>query len=246
MSIEQARSWIARSSRIVGFTGAGISTESGVPDFRSPGGVWSRNRTVYFREFVSNRDDRVEYWRQKAESWPDMRNARPNAGHLAFVTLEQQGKLPCLITQNIDGLHQRAGSSPDLIVELHGTTVEATCLTCGDRISMDEAVGRVQAGDAAPECRACGGFLKPATISFGQAMPEEAMRRAAAAAAACEVFLAVGSSLVVQPAASLPLLARQQGARLIIINRDPTPLDDMADAVIHSEIGEVLPVLVGG
>lgn len=245
MSVDQARRWIANSSSVVGFTGAGISTESGVPDFRSPGGVWSRNRTVYFQEFISNRDGRVEYWRQKAESWPDMRNALPNAGHRSFVTLEKQGKLRCLITQNIDGLHQRAGSSPDLVVELHGTTVEAMCLSCGDRISMDDAVARVLAGDAAPECRLCGGFLKPATISFGQAMPEDAMRRATAAASACEVFLAVGSSLVVQPAASLPLLARQRGARLVIVNRDSTPLDGMADAVIHSEIGEVLPVLVG-
>lgn len=245
MAIEQVHGWIADSSRIVGFTGAGISTESGVPDFRSPGGVWSRNRTVYFQEFLSNRDDRVEYWRQKAESWPDMRSARPNSGHLAFVSLEKQGKLRCLITQNIDGLHQRAGSSPDLVVELHGTTVEAACLSCGDRISMDEAVSRVQAGDAAPECLHCGGLLKPATISFGQAMPEREMRRAAAAASACQVFLAVGSSLVVQPAAGLPLLAKQRGARLVIINRDPTPLDEMADAVIHAEIGSVLLALVG-
>ncbi len=246
MSVEQARRWIADSNRVVGFTGAGISTESGVPDFRSPGGVWSRNRTVYFQEFLSNREDRVEYWRQKVESWPDMRNARPNAGHLAFVTLEKSRKLRCLITQNIDGLHQRAGSNPDLVVELHGTTVEAVCLSCSRRISMDEAVGRVLAGDSAPECRECGGLLKPATISFGQPMPEREMQRAAAAAAACEVFLAVGSSLVVQPAAGLPLLAKQRGARLIILNRDPTPLDEVADAVIHSEIGQVLPVLAGG
>ena len=244
MSIEKARRWIAKSERIVGFTGAGISTESGVPDFRSPGGVWSKNRTVYFQEFLANRDDRVEYWRQKVLSWPEMRNARPNAGHMAFVSLEKQGKLACLITQNIDGLHQRAGNSPDLIVELHGTTVEAVCLACGDRVGMDEAVARVHAGDAAPECRLCGGFLKPATVSFGQAMPEEAMQRAAQAAGACEVFLAVGSSLVVQPAASFPLLAKQHGAALILINRDPTPLDQMADVVIHTEIGQVLPQLV--
>jgi len=244
VDLEPIRRWIARSKQIVGFTGAGISTESGVPDFRSPGGVWSRNRTVYFQEFISNREDRAEYWRQKVESWPEMRNASPNAGHQAFVSLEKQGKLRCLITQNIDGLHQRAGSSPDLIVELHGTTVKATCLSCGGSTPMDEAVARVIAGEAAPECRLCGGFLKPATISFGQAMPEEAMQRAALAARSCEVFLVAGSSLVVQPAAGLPLLARQQGARLIIVNRDPTPLDAYADAVVQSEIGQVLPVLV--
>ncbi len=245
MNLDQARSWIAASDRIVGFTGAGISTESGIPDFRSPDGVWSRNRTVFFDEFLRNREGRVEYWRQKAESWPGMREAAPNAGHLAFVALETQGKLRALITQNIDGLHRRAGQDPSLLIELHGNTLEAACLSCGQRIPMDEAVERVAAGDLAPECRSCGGFLKPATISFGQPMPEEAMRRAMAASMNCGVFLAVGSSLVVQPAASFPLLAKQHGARLIIINRTPTPLDEMADLVLHEAIGAVLPELVG-
>jgi NAD-dependent deacetylase len=242
--MEHARAWIAASRRIVGFTGAGISTESGIPDFRSPGGVWSRNRTVYFQEFMSRREERIEYWRQKVEGWPEMRVARPNAGHRAFAALEKMGKLRCLITQNIDGLHQAAGNSPEMVVELHGTSVEAMCLSCGDRIPMDEAVARVQAGDLAPECRHCGGYLKPATISFGQPMPEREMRRATAAAADCEVFLAVGSSLVVQPAAGFPLLAKQRGARLIIINRDPTPLDELADLVLREEIGQALPALV--
>lgn len=242
--LEQARAWIESSSRIVGFTGAGISTESGIPDFRSPNGVWAKNRTVYFDEFLSNRADRIEYWRQKAESWPAMRDAAPNAAHRAFVALEKQAKLRAMITQNIDGLHQRAGQDPALVIELHGTMVEAACLTCGRRFPMDEAVARVKAGDLAPECEACGGFLKPATISFGQAMPEEAMRRAAAASENCDVFLAVGSSLVVQPAAWLPLVAKRRGARLIIINRTPTPLDDMADVVFQEEIGAVLPAMV--
>ncbi len=244
MDLEQARSWLAAARRVVGFTGAGISTESGIPDFRSPGGVWSRNRTVYFDEFMRNRADRVEYWRQKFEMWPEMRDAAPNAGHRAFVALEKQGKLRAMITQNIDGLHRRAGQDPSLIIELHGTMLEASCLTCGESIPTDEAMARVAAGDAAPGCR-CGGHLKPATISFGQAMPEEAMRRATAASMTCDVFLSVGSSLVVHPAAGLPLLARQRGAKLIIINRTETPLDGIADLVLNQEIGVVLPDLVG-
>ena len=231
------------SNNIVGFTGAGISTESGIPDFRSPNGVWARNRMVEFDEFVSSRAGRVEYWRQKVESWPAMRDAKPNPGHLAFVELERRGKLRAMITQNIDGLHQRAGQSPEVVIELHGTTAHAGCLTCGHRIPMDEAVGRVQAGDPAPECERCGGYLKPATISFGQAMPEKEMARATAAARACDVFLAVGTSLVVRPAALLPLYAKQAGARLIIVNRTPTPLDEAADCVLRDEIGRVLPVL---
>ena len=245
MSLDLARSWVAASRRIVGFTGAGISTESGIPDFRSPNGVWARNRTVYFDEFLRNREDRIEYWRQKVESWPAMRDAAPNPGHLAFVELERLGKLAAMVTQNIDGLHQRAGQSPGLVIELHGTTVEAVCLSCGKRILMDEAVERVKTGEPAPECRDCGGYLKPATVSFGQAMPDEAMRRATAATAACDLFLAVGSSLVVQPAAGFPALAKQRGARLIILNRTPTPLDGIADAVLRGEIGVVLPQIVG-
>lgn len=244
MSVSAGREWIQRAENIVGFTGAGISTESGIPDFRSPNGVWARNRTVYFDEFVRNEDDRIEYWRQKAESWPDMRSAQPNPGHLAFVELARQGKLTVMITQNIDGLHQRSGLDPKLILELHGTTAEAACLSCGDRIPMDEAVERVAKGEAAPRCRSCGGLLKPATVSFGQAMPQDVLMQSQQAAQGCDLFLAVGSSLVVQPAASLPLVAKQSGAKLIIINRTETPLDDMADLVLRDEIGTVLPGMV--
>ena len=243
MSIEQGRQWIANARSVVGFTGAGISTESGIPDFRSPNGVWARNRTIYFDEFVRNEQDRIEYWRQKVESWPDMRDAQPNAGHLAFVELARRGKLRAMITQNIDGLHQRSGLDPALVLELHGTTTEASCLQCGDRISADEAVERVQGGEQAPLCRQCGGLLKPATVSFGQSMPQDVLRKAEEAAASCEVFLAVGSSLVVHPAAGLPLLAKRAGAKLIIMNRTETPLDEMADLVINDEIGKVLPEL---
>ena len=244
MSAETARTLVAGASRVVGFTGAGISTESGVPDFRSPNGVWAQNRIVDYREFVSSEEGRVEYWRQKTAGWPAMRDAQPNAGHHAFVALHRQGRLDALVTQNIERLHQRSGLPAAKVLELHGTTTEAVCLTCGDRITSDEACRRVEAGEKAPRCRLCGGFLKPATISFGQAMPHDVMLRAQAAAEACDLLLAVGSSLVVEPAASIPRIARQAGARLVIVNREPTPLDGIADAVVRGEIGAVLPELV--
>jgi NAD-dependent deacetylase len=245
MNFTEAVELIAKATRIVGFTGAGISTESGIPDFRSPTGIWAKNRMIEYGEFVSSRASRVEYWRQKVAMWPEMRDALPNAGHRALVELERQGRLRALITQNIDGLHQRAGQSCQNIIELHGTTTEALCLTCGSRISMDEAVRRVEDGQSAPECDDCGGILKPATVSFGQAMPAREMESALNACYDCDLFLAVGSSLVVYPAAALPELAKQNGATLIIINRTPTPLDGVADLVINEEIGKVLPQLVG-
>lgn len=243
MMLEQIAKLITNSSRIVGFTGAGISTESGIPDFRSPNGIWANNRIIEYGEFVSSRAGRIEYWRQKVAMWPEMRDAIPNAGHLAFVELERQGKLRAMITQNIDGLHQKAGNTN--VIELHGTTVEAECLTCGASISMDDAVARVEAGDLSPECELCGGLLKPATVSFGQSMPALAMKAAVEASQDCDVFLAVGSSLVVYPAASLPELAKQSGAALVIVNRTPTPLDDVADLVVNEKIGETLPKLIG-
>ena len=245
MNERAARELIAGASRIVGFTGAGVSTESGVPDFRSPDGVWARNRTVDFQEFVSSEAGRVEYWRQKTAAWPAMREAQPNAGHHAFVELHRQGRLLALITQNIERLHQRSGLPADSVLELHGTTTEAVCLTCGDRITSDEACRRIEAGERAPRCRACGGLLKPATVSFGQAMPLDVMARAQEAAETCDLMLAVGSSLVVEPAASIPRLAKAAGARLVIANREQTPLDGIADVVVRGEIGAVLPALVG-
>jgi len=245
--VAQAKTWIDAARSIVGFTGAGISTESGIPDFRSPGGVWARNRTVTYQEFVSSHEERVEYWRQKCESWAEMRLAEPNAGHHAFVDLERSGKLAAMITQNIDGLHQRAGLPASRVLEIHGTTVEVACLVqdCGYRVHSDVACKWVADGDPAPECPECGGHLKPATISFGQAMPREVLAEAERQSRACDLFLCVGSSLVVQPAALLPLIAKQSGARLILINRDPTPLDEAADLVIRGEIGAVLPAIVG-
>ncbi len=227
MTLGEARELIRKCHRIVGFTGAGISTESGIPDFRSPGGIWATNRTIQYAEFIHDRESRIEYWRQKVAIWPEMRKAQPNAGHRAFVDLERRGQLAALITQNIDGLHQRAGNTN--VLELHGTTTEVECLTCHARISMDEAVERINSGSPAPECDHCGGFLKPATVMFGQAMPAIAMQSATEACQKCELLLAVGSSLAVYPAASLPELAKRSGAALFIINRTPTPLDSIAD-----------------
>ena len=245
MNLDQAKHWIAAGKSVTGFTGAGISTESGIPDFRSPNGVWSRNRTVYFQEFMNNETDRIEYWRQKVESWPAMRDASPNPGHIAFVKLAREHKLIALITQNIDGLHQRSGLKADLVLELHGTTSKVTCLTCRDDISMDEAFERISQGELAPKCRLCRGLLKPATISFGQTLPMNVLHESRQAAQTCTVFLSVGSSLVVEPAASLPLLAKQAGAKLIIVNQSKTPLDRFADFVFRDNISQVLPQLVG-
>src|SRR5262245_37363696 len=242
MNFNQAVEMIAKSNRVVGFTGAGIPTESGVPDFRSPNGIWANNRIIEYQEFISSRAGRIESWRQKVAMRPEMRDAQPNAGHLAFAELERRGTLRAMITQNIDGLHQRAGCKN--VIEVNGTTVEAVCLTCGDRISMDEAVGRVEAGDPAPECDHCGGLLKPATVSFGQAMPAREMDLAVEACHDCDVFLAVGSSLVVYPAAALPELAKRNGAALVIINRMATQKDGIAGLVIYDELGQKMPRLI--
>lgn len=245
LTFQDAIELLWSATRIVGFTGAGISTESGIPDFRSPGGVWANNRIVEYQEFISSRAGREEAWRQKALTWPPMRDAQPNAGHLAFVELEKRGQLLAMITQNIDGLHLRAGHNPAKLIELHGTMMHAVCLSCRDEIPMDEAVTRVQSGELAPECHKCGGNLKPATVSFGQSMPERELNRAYDAADHCDVFIVAGSSLVVYPAAYLPALAKQNGAKLIIINRTETPLDEYADLVVREEIGMALPRLVG-
>jgi len=242
LNLTEAQKLIAESTRIIGFTGAGISTESGIPDFRSPGGVWANNRIVDYDEFIRYRESRIEYWRQKVAMWPEMRDAEPNAGHLAFAELEQRGKLLALITQNIDGLHHKAGSRE--VIELHGRTSEVECLTCHERLPMEAAVARIAGGDPAPDCDRCGGHLKPATISFGQSMQTPAFEQAVNACLNCDLLIAVGSSLEVYPAASLPLLAKKSGAHLIIINRTPTPFDQIADFVIHESIGLSLPRLL--
>jgi NAD-dependent deacetylase len=222
------------------FTGAGISTESGIPDFRSPGGVWSRHKPVYFDDFLASASKRREYWRLKFLVDQDIRVARPNAGHLAVADLVRCGKAGGVITQNVDGLHQASGIPADRVIELHGNTTYAACLDCGKRFELGPIHAAFERDESLPVCDRCRGIVKTATISFGQSMPPQAMARAEEATRACDLFLAVGSSLVVHPAAGFPARAKQNGARLIILNRDPTPLDPIADLVLHTEIGPTL------
>jgi NAD-dependent deacetylase len=229
--------------RGVAFTGAGVSTESGVPDFRSPGGIWSRYdpEEFAFPRFVSSAESRRKYWRWGLELYPHLLAAQPNAGHLALAELERRGKLHCVVTQNIDDLHRRAGSSD--VIELHGNAMTVGCLTCDRTFPRDEIHARLLSGDEDPRC-ACGGLLKPRTISFGQAMPETETRRAFAEARACDVMLVLGSSLVVYPAAELVPEAVEAGARVILVNLHPTPYDQIVSVVLRGKVGEVLPKLL--
>ncbi|MBF9197608.1 NAD-dependent deacetylase [Microvirga sp. BT290] len=229
-----------QDARIVaGFTGAGISTESGIPDFRSPGSPWMRNKPIPFQLFLRDPKARREAWRRKFTMDDLYRGARPSAGHVGFASLVASGRMPAVITQNIDGLHQEAGLAEDQVIELHGNGTFAKCLSCGRRHELDWVRYHFERDDDPPECMVCGGILKSATISFGQAMPEEPMRRAQRLTAVCDLFLVAGSSLVVFPAAAFPAFAKENGARLVIVNREPTPLDTAADLTIHAEIGEV-------
>ncbi|MCX8117203.1 MAG: Sir2 family NAD-dependent protein deacetylase [Desulfobacterota bacterium] len=234
--------WILSSKRVVIFGGAGLSTESGIPDFRSPGGVWDRYNPedFYYQNFISSEASREKYWQMATEMYEPMKRAQPNQAHLAIAELERLGKLDCIITQNIDGLHQKAGNSPEKIIELHGTALHVTCLTCKKRYDRDEIQERIRRGIKVPYCDECGGPLKPSTISFGQAMPEREMGEAYRRSSEADLFIVIGSSLVVQPAASLPLLAKRNGAKLVIINRDPTPYDHLADIVIHGQAGPIM------
>lgn len=237
-----AARWLAEAQAAVAFTGAGISTESGIPDFRSPGGVWARYVPVYFDEFLGSADARHEYWRQKSEAHRDFAAATPNAGHQALARWESLGRLAAVITQNIDGLHQLAGSRR--VLELHGTARQVACLDCQSRYDADPLVARFLATGAVPPCPSCGGpLLKHATVSFGQALPPDVLQEACALSKAAQLFLAIGSSLVVEPAASLPRLAAQHGARLVIVNREPTPQDATADLVIPDSIGQALAAI---
>jgi len=231
---------IERARIVAGFTGAGISTESGVPDFRSPGSPWIRNKPIPFEAFLRSAEARREAWRRKFTMDELYREARPSRGHLALASLVAGGKMPAVITQNIDGLHQQAGIPAGQVLELHGNGTYAACLSCGLRHELDWVRPRFEATGEPPPCSGCGGIVKSATISFGQAMPEEPMRKAQELASACDLFLAIGSSLVVYPAAALPVLAKRRGAALVIVNREPTDIDDLADLVIHGEIGPVL------
>lgn len=229
---------IRENDRIVVFTGAGISTESGIPDFRSPGGLWTRYRPIAFQEYLSSEAARVEAWKRRLEGWEQYKNAKPNLGHYFVHSLYAKGKLIGLITQNVDGLHGEAGLPHEKIVELHGSNRKVICLECGRSYDPDEIIRRLIGNFESPKCGACGGILKSATVSFGQAMPEDAMRRAQEWTDQAEVFIVMGSSLQVQPAASFPVVAKRNGAVLAIINREPGPLDEIADFVHHGGIGE--------
>jgi NAD-dependent deacetylase len=235
---EQVARWLASAHSAVVLTGAGISTESGIPDYRSPGGVWSKYRTVYFDEFLESAEGRYEYWRQKSEMHRDFGNAQPNAGHQVLARWEAAGRIRGVITQNIDGLHQVAGSRD--VLELHGTARQAACLDCAARYDINPLVESFLANDRVPDCPACSGRLKHATISFGQSLPPDVLMKAASWSREADLMLAIGSSLVVTPAADLPRAAKEHGARLVIINRDPTPLDEFADAVLSDSIGDTL------
>lgn len=234
---------VREAERIAVFTGAGISTESGIPDFRSPGGMWTKVMPIEFQDFVSSAEMRAEAWRRKFAMEPTFRAATPGRGHNAIAHLVRIGKVRHVITQNIDNLHQASGVAPDKVIELHGNGTYAHCLECGLRHEIDDIRGAFEETGAAPDCRDCGGIVKTATISFGQAMPEDEMLRAEAATLDCDLFLAIGSSLVVYPAAGFPLMAKRNGARLVILNREATDLDPFADLVVNEDIGTVLDPL---
>jgi len=244
-AVDLVRSWIAQASRVVVLTGAGISTDSGIPDFRGPQGVWTKNPAAEAQSTLQTylADPRVRQaaWRTRMAS--PMWSARPNRGHLALVALERRGKLHALITQNIDELHQIAGNSPDRTIEVHGTMRRAMCWSCGARQPMEDALARVRAGEDDPACRRCGGILKSDTISFGQALVPAVIDRAMQAAAEADLMLAIGSTLQVYPAAGVVPVAKESGARVVIVNDQATPFDAIADAVLRGPIGEVLPAI---
>src|SRR5438105_11342755 len=239
--IARLRELVEQAEMVVPFTGAGISTECGIPDFRSPGGIWTKMKPIDFGDFLASRDMRDESWRRRFAMQEQFGGAKPGRGHRALAALYKAGKIPGIITQNIDNLHQASGFLPGDVVELHGNTTYATCLDCAKRYELawvkehfDKQNGR------APDCPQCGGYIKTATVSFGQAMPEGPMRSAEQLTLSADLFLAIGSSLVVWPAAGFPLMAKRNGARLVIINREPTEFDDMADLVARHDIGAVL------
>jgi NAD-dependent deacetylase len=239
--IERVAALLRGGGPAVALTGAGMSTASGIADFRSPGGVWSRYTPVTIQEFLASEEARRRYWEYKRDTYAEFAGAAPNPGHAALARLEAAGRLAAVVTQNIDGLHQRAGSRR--VLELHGTNLRVDCLGCGrahDRAAIQE---RLLAGEAVPRCEACGGLLKPATVSFGQALPADVLTEAAELARTCGCLMALGSSLAVHPAAALPMVARRAGAALVVVNREPTPVDPFATVVIHGDVSRVLPAL---
>lgn len=237
-TVEEVAGWLREAKKGVAFTGAGISTESGIPDYRSPGGIWAQSKPVYFQEFLDSAEARYEYWRQKSVSHREFFDAEPNVGHQTLAKWEREGCLVGVVTQNIDGLHQIAGNKR--VLELHGTAREVSCLQCEARFEADALVQQFLEADKVPDCPHCRGLLKHATISFGQNLPTDVLASSIDLARAADVFLAIGSSLVVEPAASLPRIAAQSGAKLVIVNRDPTPQDAIANAVLSGSIGEAL------
>jgi NAD-dependent deacetylase len=246
--VTEVGGWIDRAERVVVLTGAGISTDSGIPDFRGPQGVWTRNpeaeRMATLDVYMTDPEVRRQSWRTRLDH--PARSAEPNAGHRALVVLEQRGKLDTLVTQNIDGLHHAAGSDPDRIVEIHGNVREVMCMECDERAPMERALDRVRAGEDDPPCRSCGGILKSATISFGQMLVVDDLRRADLAARRCDLLLAVGSTLSVYPIADMVPVAKSAGAVVVVVNGSETAMDHLADAVLRGPIGEILPLLVGG
>ncbi len=242
--VGQLREMLVAGNRGVVFTGAGISTESGIPDFRGPGGIWTKYRPIEFQEFLASKAAQREYWHRKFATHDAVVQAEPNQGHLAVAELVKRGRVSAVITQNIDGLHQASGIPADRVIELHGNTTYAHCLDCGREYDLEPIRQDFLAEEILPACELCGGVVKTATISFGQAMPEAQMQRANEETLACDLFLAIGSSLTVYPAAGFPALAKENGAGLVIINREPTGLDGLADLVIHAEIGPTLDATV--
>jgi NAD-dependent deacetylase len=243
--VDELKRMIAEARNVVAFTGAGISTESGIPDYRSPGGIWTKFRPIEFGEFMSSTEARRETWRRKFASDEVLRKATPNAGHRALARLVEQGRMTAVVTQNIDGLHQASGVPDDKVIELHGNATYATCLECRRRYELEWVREIFAIDERLPLCTGCGGIIKTATISFGQAMPEAEMERAQEVTLAADLFIVLGSSLVVYPAAGFPIMAKRNGSRLVIVNREPTEQDDLADLVINAEIGSTMGRAVG-
>ena len=239
--IVRLRELVEQAAVVVPFTGAGISTECGIPDFRSPGGIWTKMKPIEFGDFLASQEARDESWRRRFVMEEQFGGAKPGRGHRALASLYKAGKIPGVITQNIDNLHQASGIAAEHVVELHGNTTYATCLDCAKRYELSWVKQSLaQRGGRSPECTVCDGYIKTATVSFGQSMPEAAMRRAQQLAESCDLLIAIGSSLVVWPAAGFPLAAKRNGARLVIINRDETEFDEIADLVLHDDIGATL------
>jgi NAD-dependent deacetylase len=246
-AIEAIRGWVDQAERVVVLTGAGISTDSGIPDFRGPKGVWTKNpgaeKMATLQHYMGDPEVRKRRWQTHLEM--EAHERTPNPGHHALVELERRGKLHALVTQNVDGLHQKAGTTASLVIEIHGTLLEVMCMSCPDRAPMEKALDRVRAGEEDPACRSCGGILKSATISFGQNLVQEDLLRSQRVAAECDLLLAVGSTLGVYPAAGVVPIAQQAGARIVILNAEPTEMDDLADAVVRGSISELLPRMLG-